>query len=199
MTMVQPEQQWDTDRVLTVPNIVSFVRLLGIPLFGWFIVAGHDVWAVALLAAFGATDWLDGFLARRLRQRTALGAKLDPVADRLYILTAIVSLFVRGLVPWWLLALLLARDVMLAALVPFLRRTGRVALPVTRTGKAGTLCLLVAFPLLLLGSPTVLSQPVVESLGWAVVAAGTLLYWAAGYQYVRGTVLVTREHRRGSA
>lgn len=193
MTTAEPSQQWDTDRVWTIPNALSFIRLLGVPFFGWMIIAGHDVWAIALLAVFGATDWLDGFLARRLKQRTALGAKLDPVADRLYILMAIVALFVRGIVPWWLLALLLARDVMLAGLVPFLRRTGRVALPVTRTGKAGTLCLLLAFPLILLGSPGVSGSTLVSLLGWVLAAAGTVLYWVAGYQYVRGTVLLTRE------
>src|SRR5690606_6280207 len=115
---------------LTIPNILSFVRLLSVAVFGWLIVAGLDVWAVALLVVFGATDWLDGYLARRLNQRTALGARLDPVADRLYILMAIVALFLRGIIPWWLVAVLVARDVMLVLLVPVLRRTGRVALPV---------------------------------------------------------------------
>ena len=90
-----PQQEYDTDAILTIPNVVSFVRLLAIPAFCVLIILRHDVAAVVLLAAFGATDWVDGFLARRLKQRTALGAKLDPIADRLYIIAAVVSLLVQ--------------------------------------------------------------------------------------------------------
>lgn len=194
MMMTRPEQDWDTDDVFTIPNIISFTRLLGIPVFGWLIIAGHDLWAVALLIVFGATDWLDGYLARRLKQRTALGAKLDPVADRLYILMTVTAMAVRGLVPWWLLALLLLRDIMLALLVPFLRRTGRVSLPVTMIGKAGTMSLLIAFPMVLLGAAEVLALQPLWVGGWVFAITGTVLYWLGGVQYVRGTIAVLREH-----
>lgn len=191
-----PAQEWDTDRVLTIPNILSFVRLLSVAVFGWLIVAGLDVWAVALLVVFGATDWLDGYLARRLNQRTALGARLDPVADRLYILMAIVALFLRGIIPWWLVAVLVARDVMLVLLVPVLRRTGRVALPVNTVGKAATMFLLVAFPLILLGAEESLAVTAAWWAGWTFAVVGTVLYWVAGVLYVRATVVLTREHRQ---
>lgn len=196
--MSHPEtvQQWDTDRVLTIPNVLSFIRLAGVPVFGWLIAAGHDLWAVALLAVFGATDWLDGFLARRLKQRTALGAKLDPIADRLYILMAVVALFVRGIVPWWLLAVLLARDVMLACLIPFLRRTGRIALPVTFVGKAATLSLLLAFPMVLAGAERGLGLPGLWIAGWVFAVIGAVLYWIAGGQYVAATVALVRAEGR---
>lgn len=196
MSTDQPAQEWDTDRVLTIPNIISFIRLLGVAVFGWLILAGFDVWAVVLLVAFGATDWLDGYLARRLRQRTELGARLDPVADRLYILMAIVALFARGIIPWWLVAVLVARDVMLVLLVPVLRRTGRVALPVNTTGKAATMFLLLAFPLILLGAPESLGITAAWWVGWTFAVVGSALYWVAGLLYVQATVVLAREHRQ---
>ncbi|WP_331715376.1 CDP-alcohol phosphatidyltransferase family protein [Tessaracoccus coleopterorum] len=139
--------------MLTIPNVVSFVRLLSIPVFCALIILGQDVAAVVLLAAFGATDWIDGFLARRLKQRTELGARLDPVADRLYIIAAVISLLVRGIVPVWFVVVLLARDVMLALLLPRLRRHDMVAFPVNWIGKIGTFLILFALPLILVGLP----------------------------------------------
>lgn len=199
MSREETVQQWDTDRVLTVPNVLSFIRLAGVPVFGWLIISGQDLWAIALLAVFGATDWLDGFLARRLRQRTALGAKLDPVADRLYILMAVVAMFLRGIVPWWLLAVLLARDVLLACLVPFLRRTGRLALPVTMVGKAGTMSLLIAFPTILAGTEHGFGLPALWVVGWVFAVVGAVLYWVAGFQYVAATVALVRAEGRDGA
>lgn len=198
MNSVDTTSQWDTERVLTIPNVLSFVRLLAVGVFGWLILAGQDVAAVILLAVSGATDWLDGFLARRLKQRTELGAKLDPVADRLYILMAIIALAVRGIVPWAFLVVLIARDVMLVALVPSLRRSGVVALPVNYVGKAATMCLLLAFPLILLGASPALDVALVGWIGWPLAAAGALLYWWAGLIYLRQTVLLSQERRRGA-
>ncbi|SDY67371.1 CDP-diacylglycerol-phosphatidylglycerol phosphatidyltransferase [Tessaracoccus flavus] len=190
--MPTPVQEWDTDAVLTVPNVLSFIRLLGIPVFCWLILAGHDVSAVVLLMVFGVTDWFDGFLARRLKQRSALGAKLDPVADRLYILAAVIVLVIRGIVPWWFLVILLARDVMLALLVPALKRHGIVALPVNRVGKLGTMLLLVAFPLILLGAESSLGWEWAHWTGWAFAWTGAAAYWAAGTLYVRATIQLNR-------
>lgn len=180
-------EQWDTDRVWTVPNMLSFLRLLAIPFFVWLIIAGHDGWAVALLMVSGVTDWFDGWLARRLRQRTKLGAQLDPVTDRLYIIATILALLARGMVPWWFVVLLLARDVLLVALVPFLRRTGRNALPVTFIGKSGTMALLMALPLILAGHRSAFDLPLVWWTGWVLGVIGALLYWIAGAQYVSAT------------
>lgn len=198
MNTVETTSQWDTDRVFTLPNILSFIRLLAVGVFGWLILAGHDLAAVILLAASGATDWLDGFLARRLKQRTELGAKLDPVADRLYILMAIIALSVRGIMPWWLLVILLARDVMLLLLVPSLRRSGVVALDVNFVGKAATMCLLLALPLILLASSPILEFEAAGWLGWPLAGLGALLYWWAGAIYLQQTVALSRQRRSGS-
>lgn len=187
-----PPQEYDTDAVLTIPNIVSFVRLLSIPVFCVLIILGRDVAAVWLLVAFGATDWIDGFLARRLKQRTQLGARLDPVADRLYILAAVVALLVRGIVPIWFVGVLLARDVMLALLLPRLRRHDMVALPVNWIGKAGTFLILVALPLILLGAPSSLGWVWAHWSGWVLGALGAAAYWIAGLLYVRETVRLGR-------
>lgn len=192
MNATLPAQQWDTDEVLTVPNAFSFVRLLGIPAFCWLILVGQDLAALALLVAFGATDWVDGFLARKLRQRTALGAKLDPIADRLYILTTVVALLLRRIVPPWFVVVLFARDLMLLALVPILRRHGMVALPVNRVGKAATLMLLIAMPMLLMGAASGLGWAWAHWAGWALGAGGAVLYWAAGVLYVRDVVRLER-------
>lgn len=185
-------KEWDTEAVLTVPNVLSFIRLLGIPLFCWLILAGHDLAAVIMLAVFGVTDWFDGYLARRLKQRSRLGTRLDPIADRLYILAAVAVLLVRGIVPWWFLLILFARDVMLAALVPVLRKHGMLALPVNFVGKAGTMLLLLALPLILLGSPTSLNLIWAHYAGWILGALGAVVYWAAGLLYVRATLQLHR-------
>lgn len=202
MNTVETTSQWDTDRVLTVPNVLSFIRLLAVGVFGWLILDGQDVAAVVLLAVSGATDWLDGFLARKFKQRTALGAKLDPVADRLYILMAIVALTVRGIMPWWLLVILVARDVMLVLLVPSLRRSGVVALPVNFVGKAATMCLLLALPLILLASTPMLDNASFGWIGWIgwiawpLAALGAVLYWWAGGIYLHQTITLSKARRR---
>ncbi|MGO1383924.1 MAG: CDP-alcohol phosphatidyltransferase family protein [Arachnia sp.] len=183
---------------MTLPNVLSFIRLLAVGVFGWLILEGQDVAAVILLAASGATDWLDGFLARRLKQRTALGAKLDPVADRLYILMAIIALTVRGMMPWWLLVILVARDVMLVLLMPSLRRSGILALPVNLVGKAATMCLLLALPLILLAATPMVELSFVGWIGWPLAVLGVILYWWAGGIYLHQTISLSRMRRGAS-
>lgn len=197
MNTVEATSQWDTDRVITVPNVLSLIRLLAVGVFGWLILDGQDVAAVILLAASGATDWLDGFLARRLKQRTALGAKLDPVADRLYILMAVVTLTVRGIMPWWLLAILVARDVMLVLLIPSLRRSGVLALPVNSVGKAATMSLLLALPLILLAATPMLEASFFGWIGWPLTVLGAVLYWWAGGIYLQQTITYSKARRGG--
>lgn len=173
------------ERIATWPNALSLLRLLGIPLFLWLVLGTHeDVLAFIVLAIAGATDWLDGWLARRLNQVTALGALLDPLVDRLYIAATLVGLALRGIIPWWLVALLVAREVLLLTLLPALRRRGRVALPVTFVGKAGTFALLWGFPLFLLGGLPSPWGSAAASLGWAFALWGTFLYWWAGFRYL---------------
>src|SRR5690625_2093031 len=142
----------DRDRVLTVPNVISLVRLALIGVFLYLLlVAEADGPAVAVLMLSGASDWADGKLSRLLDQSSALGALLDPAIDRLYMVAIPVAFGVRGLVPWWIIVTLLARDALLSAVLPVLRSRGLTALPVTYVGKAGTFALMSAFPLILLG------------------------------------------------
>jgi cardiolipin synthase len=182
-----------TDRVLTVPNALSALRLLGVPVFLWLVLAHHDGWALALLMVSGFTDYLDGKIARRFGLISPLGRLLDPAADRLYILATLLGLAIRGIVPWWLVAVLLGREVFIAALLPVLKARGYTTLPVHFLGKAATFCLLYAFPLLLLGQFHGWVGRVAEPVGWAFTYWGTALYWAAGVLYFLQTRQVVRD------
>jgi cardiolipin synthase (CMP-forming) len=173
-----------SDRVLTVPNVLSAMRLLGVPFFLWLVLAGHDGWAVAVLMISGVTDWLDGKIARRWNQMSNVGALLDPAADRLYILATLIGLTARDVVPLWLTLALVGRDVVLAGFLPVLRRHGYGPLPVHYLGKAATFNLLAGFPLLLLGDGDSLVSQVAHAFGWAFAIWGTALYWWAGWLYV---------------
>lgn len=172
--------------IMTVPNAISLLRLLGVPLFLWLLLVQEmDVAAFLVLVAGGVSDWLDGYLARRLNQQSPLGEVLDPLIDRLYIAATLVGLALRGFVPWWLLLLLVSRDVVLLGLIPVLRKQGRVALPVTYVGKTGTFALLWGFPLLLLGVFPYPWGATVVAIGWAFALWGTFLYWWAGLRYIQ--------------
>lgn len=185
-------------RVWTVPNALSFLRLLGVPLFGWLVLGPHaDGWALTVLIISGLTDWLDGALARRWNQMTRLGQLLDPAADRLYIVVALGALAGRGIIPWALAAGLIARDVVLAGFLPILRRHGYGPLPVSFLGKAATANLLYAFPMLLLGAGSGAPSDLFRPLGWAFAVWGTALYWWAGVLYaVQVRRLVTADRAR---
>jgi cardiolipin synthase len=178
-----------TDRILTIPNVLSFLRLLGVPLFLWLILVPQaDGWAFLLLVASGVTDWLDGTIARATGQISRLGQLLDPLADRLYIAATLVGLAIRGIIPWWLVVVLLARDVVLAVALALLKRRGITGLPVHFLGKAATFCLLWGFPLLLLGAGATGTAftlaEVARDVGWAFAIWGTALYWWAGILYL---------------
>ena len=178
-----------SERVITLPNALSFARILGVPVFLWLILVPQaDLWALALLVLAGITDWLDGAIARATGQTSKLGAMLDPLADRLYIAATLLGLAVRSIIPWWLVGLLVLRELMLLALVPLLRRRGLLALPVTVTGKAATFCLMWGFPFLLLGSVGGSVGTAAMACGWAFALWGTGLYWWAGIGYVVTTL-----------
>ena len=176
------------DRVWTVPNALSVLRLVGIGVFLWLVLGPRwDIAAFGVLVASGATDYLDGYLARRLRQYSRLGELLDPVADRLYILAVVVGLALRHFIPWWLAVALPLRDVLMWALVPLLRSRGYHALPVHFLGKAATFNLLYAFPLLLLADGDGVLAMLCRVLGWSFAIWGMALYWWAGFLYVLQT------------
>src|SRR3954451_16439267 len=169
-----------SDLVWTVPNLLSALRLLGVPVFLWLVLGPEaDGWAVALLVVSGITDWLDGFLARRWDQRSVLGQLLDPIADRLYLLAVVVGLALRDFIPWWLAVLRRLRDVLLWGLVPLLRTRVYSILPVHFIGKAATFCLLYAFPLLFLGEGDSSAAMLARVFGWAFAYWGIGLYWWA--------------------
>lgn len=173
-----------TNRVWTLPNLLSIARLLGVPLFLWLVLGPQaDGWALVVLMVSGVTDWLDGKLARTLNQTSRLGAVLDPVADRLYILAVVIGLAIRDVIPWWLAVMLPLRDVFLFSLVPFLRTRGYSALPVHFLGKAATASLLYAFPLLLLGVGSGTLATLADVFGWAFAIWGVGMYWWAGFLY----------------
>ncbi len=174
-----------SERIVTIPNLLSGLRLLGVPVFLWLILGPQaDGWALLLLVVSGATDWLDGKIARATGQVTRLGQLLDPLADRLYIAATLFGLAIREIVPWWLVIALLGRDVVLLGVVPGLRRRGLTALPVHFLGKAATFNLLYAFPLLLIGDGSGAVADVARVLGWAFAIWGTGLYWYAGILYL---------------
>jgi cardiolipin synthase len=193
----QDAQVADGRQVLTIPNIISIIRLAGVPLFLWLILVPEaDGWALVVLMLSGISDYADGYLARRLNQISKVGAILDPVADRLYILSTVIGLAVRDVIPWWLAILLPARDLFLWALVPFLRTRGYSALPVHFLGKAATANLLYAFPLLLLGDGTGLIATLAKVFGWAFAIWGTALYWWAGILYAWQVRKLLADHDR---
>ena len=185
-------------RVWTLPNLLSLIRLAGVPVFLWLVLGPEaDGWALGLLMVSGVTDFLDGYLARRLGQTSTLGQILDPVADRLYILAVVVGLALREVIPWWAAVSLPLRDLLLWGLVPLLRTRGYSALPVHFLGKAATFNLLYAFPLLLLGDGDGTVATLANVFGWAFALWGIGLYWGAGllYAWQVRTRLVTTERR----
>ena len=173
-----------SSRVWTLPNIISMARLGGVPVFLWLVLGPEaDGWALGVLMLSGVTDYLDGYLARKLDQSSKLGEILDPVADRLYILAVVAGLALREIIPWWVAVALPLRDLLLWGLVPFLRTRGYSALPVHFLGKAATFNLLYAFPLLLLGDGTGVVASLADVFGWAFAIWGIGLYWWAGVLY----------------
>jgi len=181
--------------VWTVPNVLSFLRLLLVPVFLFLVVDGQDVAALVVLVIASASDFLDGVIARRFNQITRLGQLLDPAADRLYMFSALVGLAWRDLVPWWIVALVVGRDVFLLLLGVLLANHGYGPLPVHQLGKLATFCLFYALPVILLGQafPSLewWSQPV----GWAFAIWGVFLYWWAGFVYLGETLRVVGKAR----
>nr|WP_176739672.1 CDP-alcohol phosphatidyltransferase family protein [Micromonospora aurantiaca] len=173
------------DRVLTLPNLISFVRLVGVPIFLYlFLVVRADVAAIAVLAVGGTSDWVDGWIARRLGQVSRLGELLDPLADRLYILATLLAFTAREVVPWQFTGALLARELLLLVSLGVLRRYGYGPPPVHYVGKAATFLLLAAFPILLLADAVPDAGTAAGAIGWGLAWWGLVLYWVAGAMYV---------------
>jgi cardiolipin synthase (CMP-forming) len=176
------------ERVVTIPNALSAARLAGVPVFLWLVLGlrsqAGDWWAVAVLILAAASDWLDGKIARALNQQSRLGQVLDPAADRLYIAATVIALAIRSIIPWWLVGLLAARELLLAGVLAVLRRHQYGPLQVSFVGKAATLALMYAFPLLFLGSHATSYAEIARIAGWAFAIWGSALYWCAAVLYL---------------
>ena len=178
-------------RVLTVPNLISFGRLCLLPVFLWLYLTGHYVAATVVLAVVGASDFLDGYVARRTGQVSVLGKLLDPVADRLVIVAVLVAFGAKHTVPWVLVAVIVARDVLVMVGFAILEKRGLPRLAVNRTGKRATASLFLGFALAaaavvmkVAGSARVRSDAhPVHLVAVAVLSLGAVLYWAAGGLY----------------
>ncbi|MEY3072309.1 MAG: hypothetical protein RLZZ353_505 [Actinomycetota bacterium] len=177
------------DRVLTVPNVLSLARLAALPLLWADLTAGRFGRALVVLGLSAATDWFDGYLARRLDQRTRLGALLDPLGDRLLLLVAGVGLVAAGILPWWPVVLLVAREGTVGLAGAVLVARGRTVPETSRLGKAATFGLLWALPLLLAaawaGEGAAAPQPVLAALGWTALLVNLALSYVTAVGYAR--------------
>ncbi|MGW9631259.1 CDP-alcohol phosphatidyltransferase family protein [Agromyces sp. NPDC055520] len=178
--------------IWTIPNILSMLRLALVPVFLIFIVRGDYLVSLVVLIVASLTDLLDGYLARRLGQVTRLGQLLDPAADRLYIFAALVGLAAQGLVPWWIVVVIVARDVFLLALGIVLANYGFGPLPVHQLGKVATFALFFGLPVIMLGLAFPAVAAVSQPVGWAITLWGAFLYWWAGVIYAIETARVIR-------
>lgn len=172
-----------SERTLTLPNVLSIIRLIGVPVFLWAIVTGRDTIALVTLMASGLTDYADGKIARKFHMESRLGQFLDPIADRLYILTTLIGLTWRDIIPLWLVLVLISREVVMTIMLLYLRARGQVGLPVHFVGKAATFNLLYAFPLLLLADSPGMVGELARPVAWAFAWWGIVLYWLAAILY----------------
>ena len=182
------------NRVLTVPNVLSALRLALVPVFLWLLlVVEANGWAVAVLMFSGVSDWADGKIARLVdNQSSRLGELLDPAVDRIYMLVVPVAMALHGSLPWWIVATLIGRDAVLAATLPLLRSRGLTALPVTYIGKAATFALMSGLPLILLGQWDALWSRVILACGWGFLIWGLVMYLWSGLLYLAQVALVMR-------
>ncbi|MBI3690632.1 MAG: CDP-alcohol phosphatidyltransferase family protein [Mycolicibacterium aromaticivorans] len=188
------------DRVLTIPNVLSAIRLVLVPVFLYLLLATDAYgWAVAILMFSGFSDWADGKIARLVpNQSSQLGALLDPLVDRVYMVAVPVGMGFAGVVPWWLVATLVGRDLVLAATLPVVRSRGLTALPVTYIGKAATFALMSGFPLVLLGQWDATWSRVIGACGWGFLLWGVGMYlWSAVLYLLQVRLVVTTMPKAG--
>lgn len=185
------------DRIATVPNLITLVRLACLPLFLWLLFGRDDqTGAAVLLGVLGATDWIDGFVARRFHQVSTVGKVLDPVADRLLVVTAVIAIIVHGAVPVWFGAATLAREVVVSAAVLLLASLGASRIDVLWVGKAGTFALMFAYPAFLLSDGNASWQVPFRDFAWIAGIGGLALAWVAAAAYVPVARTALLEGRR---
>ncbi|MEN9955430.1 MAG: hypothetical protein RLY34_237 [Actinomycetota bacterium] len=173
------------EQFLTVPNLLSMLRLAFVPVFLYLLLSERYLSAIVVLALSSLTDYLDGYFARKFNQVTRLGQLLDPAADRLYIFSTLVGLSITGIIPVWLALVIIGRDLVLAIAYPILATHGYGPLPVHYLGKTGTFALLYAFPLLLMAYIFEPAAFILEPLAWAFALWGVGLYWWGAFVYLR--------------
>jgi cardiolipin synthase (CMP-forming) len=184
------------DRILTAPNVITLVRLLCIPIFLWLLFGLHRQTAAAvLLAVLGATDWVDGYVARRYGQVSNFGKVLDPTADRVLVGTAVIAIMVYGAVPLWFGIATIARELLVSAMVVLLAVMGAARIDVLWVGKAGTFGLMFAYPTFLLGDGTAGWQEPIRAIGWVTGLIGLALAWWAAGSYIGPARRALREGR----
>lgn len=194
--------QIDHDRVLTIPNLLTVVRFMGVPLFIWLVLARNEYGAAVLvLAIMASTDWIDGYVARRFDQASKLGRVLDPIADRLALIAVAVTLVIAGVVHWLYLAALVIPDAVLLALTLSLFR-GHPDLPVSVIGKVRTGLLLLGTPLLVLSRLDTGFSDGLFTAAWIVLGLGLVGHWVAAYNYFWAILRkgrLRRQHHGGAA
>ncbi len=176
-------------RILTVPNVISVLRIAALPLIYRALVGDAPVTALVLFAAFAATDWLDGYLARKLDQVSKLGQLLDPIADRAFFLVAGVGVIVAEILPWWAIGLVIVRDIAILVAGLALLRSGAGAPAVTHLGKAATFGLMVSITVLLAAGAAGggFGEPVewIRTTGLVLFGISVVAYWLAAVDYAR--------------
>lgn len=173
------------DRILTIPNVITLVRLLCLPVFWWLLFTQQNrAAAAALLSVLGATDWVDGYVARHFHQVSNLGKVMDPIADRLLFFVAIVGIIIDQSAPAWFCWVVLIREVTVAAITVVITAMGAKPVDVTWFGKAGTFSLMFAFPLFLAGSSTLDIAPVFTVCAWGFAIPGVVLSYYAAFRYI---------------
>ncbi len=182
-------------RIVTIPNILSLFRLLLIPVFFVLLLTGRLGWALLLIAVSAVTDFVDGYVARHFNQVTRLGQLLDPAADRLFILTTLLGLGLVGVLPWWFVGVIVARDLLLLVLGVVLANHRFGPLPVHHLGKMGTFAILFTMPVLLLAAAFPDTAWLALPIGWAAGTWGVFLYWWAGVAYALQAARMIREVR----
>jgi cardiolipin synthase (CMP-forming) len=190
-------------RIVTIPNVVTAVRLACVPVFVWLLFGAHrQTDAAILLAVLGATDWVDGYVARRFHQVTTLGKVLDPVADRILVGTAVISVIVHHAVPLWFGVATLAREVLVSAAVLLLAALGAERIDVLWVGKAGTFGLMVSYPIFLVAHGHAGWQSPLEVIAWVCAIPALVLAYIAAGSYVpvaRRALAQGRRARQGDA
>lgn len=197
---MQPDPQV-SGKIFTLANVISVVRLMAIPVFLYLVVMDYLFSAFALLVVAVLTDFVDGMVARRMNQITKLGQFLDPFADRLFIAATVIALAIQGVVPWWLVVVVMLRDALLGIGGLVMTRYGAGTLPVKWWGKVSTFGLLFVLPWFLLGAiiaeyVSAAAGAIIVAIGWPIAIAAVVLYWVVGFSYLFDAIRIARQAGR---